>query len=330
MNVKITIAVPVYGVETRIERCAVSLFEQTYDNIEYIFINDCTPDNSIDILKETIERYPERKGNVIIHSHSQNEGLASSRNSAIRIATGDYIMHVDSDDFIDKKTVELCVEKQKEGNYDIVSYGIVGHKGHYLDHWHKPHIDSVQGLTCAALARRYPVNLASTMIKLSLYKENNIVAIKGINMSEDYQVMPKLFYYARSVAWIDDYLYHYDCTNENSYTASVMSEKEKQVWVTIDELTRFFRDKGDSYLKSLEDGKISIYIDQKIKAGINCDATFLKEIIFRINKTDRRSWKKVPFPYRLILMIDNLMILRYYILFSVKIKNLIKIVCHRS
>ena len=55
---KVSILVPVYGVEKYIEKCAVSLFEQSYEDIEYIFVNDCTPDRSIEVLRGTIARYP--------------------------------------------------------------------------------------------------------------------------------------------------------------------------------------------------------------------------------------------------------------------------------
>lgn len=65
----VSICVPIYGVEKYIERCAISLFEQTYKNIEYIFVNDCTQDNSIDVLKSIIEKYPVRKNCVRIINH---------------------------------------------------------------------------------------------------------------------------------------------------------------------------------------------------------------------------------------------------------------------
>ena len=58
---KVSMLIPIYGVEKFIERCAVSLFEQTYQNIEYIFVNDCTKDNSVVILKNVMERYPQRR-----------------------------------------------------------------------------------------------------------------------------------------------------------------------------------------------------------------------------------------------------------------------------
>ena len=62
MNV--TILVPVYGVERYIKECAESLFGQTYKDIEYVFCDDCTPDKSIEVLKEVVARYPERKEHV--------------------------------------------------------------------------------------------------------------------------------------------------------------------------------------------------------------------------------------------------------------------------
>ena len=64
MGYKVSILVPIYGVEKYIERCARSLFEQTYHNIEYVFVNDCTKDNSIDILLAVLAQYPNRKGQV--------------------------------------------------------------------------------------------------------------------------------------------------------------------------------------------------------------------------------------------------------------------------
>ena len=77
----VSICVPVYGVETYIEQCAISLFEQTYQNIEYIFVNDCTPDKSIEILKSVINRYPNKKSSIHILSHEKNKGLGAARNS---------------------------------------------------------------------------------------------------------------------------------------------------------------------------------------------------------------------------------------------------------
>ena len=71
-NPKVSILVPIYGTEKYIEKCARTLFEQTYDNIEYIFVNDCTKDASVEILKKTIEDYPQRQSQISIISHETN------------------------------------------------------------------------------------------------------------------------------------------------------------------------------------------------------------------------------------------------------------------
>ena len=96
---RVSIIVPVYKVAAFITECANSLFSQTYENIEFIFIDDCTPDNSIEILQESIKLYPNRKSQTTIISQEKNQGQAAARNKGIEIASGDYITFVDSDDF---------------------------------------------------------------------------------------------------------------------------------------------------------------------------------------------------------------------------------------
>lgn len=106
--------VPIYGVEKYIERCARSLFEQTYENLEYIFVDDCTPDKSIEILERVMEDYPNRKEQVRIIRHEHNRGLAAARNTALDAATSPFITHVDSDDYLSLDAIRLFVEKQME------------------------------------------------------------------------------------------------------------------------------------------------------------------------------------------------------------------------
>ena len=76
---KVSVLVPVYGVEKYIERCAVSLFEQTHRDMEYVFVNDCTPDRSISILRSVIERYPDRAPQVRIIDNEVNRGVGATR-----------------------------------------------------------------------------------------------------------------------------------------------------------------------------------------------------------------------------------------------------------
>ncbi len=120
---KVSILVPIYNVEKYIERCAVSLFEQTYDNIEYIFIDDKGTDNSIQILEAVIKRYPNRQNNIKVIDHVVNKGLAVARNTALTNAEGRFVIHVDSDDYVEKDMVERCISCQSQDNSDIVLFG---------------------------------------------------------------------------------------------------------------------------------------------------------------------------------------------------------------
>lgn len=117
---KVSVIVPVYGVEKYIERCARSLFEQTLDDIEYLFIDDCTPDRSIEILKSVLEEYPNRKSQVIIHRMEQNSGQAAVRKWGMLNATGDYVIHCDSDDWVDATMYEKLYNKAEENDSDVV------------------------------------------------------------------------------------------------------------------------------------------------------------------------------------------------------------------
>ena len=120
-NPLVSILVPVYNVEQYIERCARSLFEQTYDNLEYIFVDDCTPDKSIQILERVLAEYPQRREQTKIIHHDRNRGLAAARNTAVENCSGVFLTHVDSDDWIEFNAVELLVNKQQENDADIVS-----------------------------------------------------------------------------------------------------------------------------------------------------------------------------------------------------------------
>lgn len=91
-NVKVSILVPFYNVEKYVGKCVESLFKQTYKNIEYIFVNDCSPDDSLEVIEKSIETYGVKEKCHII-SHKKNMGICTSRNDCLDNATGDYILY---------------------------------------------------------------------------------------------------------------------------------------------------------------------------------------------------------------------------------------------
>ena len=116
----VSVIIPVYKTEEYIEKCADSLFKQTLDNIEYIFIDDNSPDRSIDLLTNVLECFPKRKGQVRIIRHTANTGVSYVRNEGLYIANGEYIIYCDSDDYVDIEMYEKLYSKAKENNADIV------------------------------------------------------------------------------------------------------------------------------------------------------------------------------------------------------------------
>ena len=116
----VSVLVPVYNVSKYIERCAHSLFQQTFDDIEYVFVNDCSPDDSIKKLQKVIEQYPNRKKRVQIIHHDKNRGASVSRNTCLENSTGKYIQFIDSDDWIESDMIETMYNKAETESADIV------------------------------------------------------------------------------------------------------------------------------------------------------------------------------------------------------------------
>lgn len=117
---KISVVIPVYGVESYIERCVHSLMTQTMDCAEYIFIDDCTPDKSIDIINDVVAQYPNRANNVVVVHNKRNMGQAKTRRKGIMMAKGEYIIHCDPDDWVEQNWLESLYLEAKNTRADIV------------------------------------------------------------------------------------------------------------------------------------------------------------------------------------------------------------------
>lgn len=217
---KVSILVPFYGVEQYIVRCARSLLEQTYQNIEYVFVNDCSPDRSLELLIDVVEDYPQRKDVVKVVCHDKNRGLAAARNTAIDYATGDFVCHVDSDDWIDPQMVECLVGRQLETNADIVSCDAVIHDPTGERIWEEPEYASKDEMMQSILQLTLDHVIWRRLIRVSLYRENDIRTVEGFNIGEDHYTLPRLLYFADSFAKCNRALYHYNCLNGQSYMQS--------------------------------------------------------------------------------------------------------------
>lgn len=115
----VSIGMPVYNVEPFIEKSALSVLNQTYNNIEILIVDDCGSDNSIDIAKRLQVEHPRGSQIKIIHHH-ENKGLGEARNSAINHAAGKYLYFIDSDDYIEPDTIKIMVLEAEKHHADVV------------------------------------------------------------------------------------------------------------------------------------------------------------------------------------------------------------------
>lgn len=205
---KVSVIIPVYGVEKYIERCARSLFEQTLDDIEYLFIDDCTPDKSIDVLKRVLEDYQQRKSQVTIHRMEKNSGQAAVRNWGMQHVTGEYYIHCDSDDWVETDMYQLLYEQAKCNNADISICDFV--EGNEEDNKIFKGCKSTDKfqLISDLCSMQTSWSACNKLVKTSLLHHYDIVYPNG-NMGEDMAVVLQLMLYVEKIAYVPKPLYHY-------------------------------------------------------------------------------------------------------------------------
>lgn len=263
MNYKVSILVPVYGVEKYIEKCARSLFEQDYDNLEYVFVDDCTLDNSIQLLEKTLCDYPRRREQVRIVKHEKNRGLGAARNTAVHNATGSFIMHCDSDDWMDTRAVSLLVERQLATDADIVSGKAIMVTKQSRKEIEEPPYGDREELLINLLGSNYSLShtLWRRLIRASLYHNHHIEVCEGLDMGEGGQVTAKLVYFATNIARINKVVYYYNCENSTSYCRRFETNKDLwQQYLNSYEILRvFFEDKEKKYYIAASENVIYEY-----------------------------------------------------------------------
>ena len=210
---KVSVIVPVYGVERYIERCARSLFMQTLDEIEFVFIDDCTQDCSIEILKSVIEefrlRFAEKKNEVRIVRMPTNSGQAAVRRHGIQLAKGGYIIHCDSDDWVDVDMYRIMYEKAISEQSDIVVCNYTETDGNdYIKPRINPSFKDKQDFLGKIISHEISPCVWNKLVKRSLYFKNSIVYPNG-NMGEDIALMIQLVFYSSKITPVENCLYNY-------------------------------------------------------------------------------------------------------------------------
>ena len=214
---KVSVIIPVYGVEKYIERCARSLFEQTLDDIEYIFVDDCSPDKSIVVLENIIKEYQSRLSKehkfVRIEKMPQNSGLPNVRRYGIQQATGDYIAHCDSDDWVETDMYQQMYNEAKSNDSDVVVCDYIMTNGtSVIKKINACHAKSPKQLIKNCLFQRDPWSLCNKLFKRKAYY--NIEYPKGA-MGEDMVATIQLLWNCKTLSYINKPYYQYFYNSES-------------------------------------------------------------------------------------------------------------------
>ena len=260
MTPLVSILVPVYRVSAYIERCAHSLFGQTFQDVEYVFVDDATPDDSMEKLAKVVACYPHRKEQVKIVHHSVNKGLACARNTAVAHACGVYLLQVDSDDYVEIDMVELLYHKAIETEADIVVcdfYRVCKGVQNVVtdavyddpDKNRSSIIASVQSCAC----------VWNKLIKRDLYNKCHRLPL-GMDYCEDRFIVVQLYFLTGKIAKINTPLYHYTTTNAASITAQHRTRKHfENTFQCWDFLSAFLLEQGAS------EAEVNLLALEKIK-----------------------------------------------------------------
>lgn len=256
---KVTILVPIYNVEQHIGQCATSLFAQTYPDIEYVFIDDCTPDASIDVLKGVIARYPERQPYIRIIHNDVNSGIGAVRAKALQEVNGQFFTFVDSDDVLPDDAIATLVTAMEKCDADIIDGAYCELKGdNNLSQPILPSHASPKRYWRMAMCQ----NKVSNRVWGRLYKRSVIDMLPdmftpGIDYSEDYCAGARLSALTTR-AWTDTVVYHYRIDNQQSYTKQISNANTMSYLRSNRKVLSFYHKRGHLPF-SLEMGMLNAY-----------------------------------------------------------------------
>ena len=227
MRPSVSVIVLVYGVEEYIEKCARSLFGQTMEDLEFIIVDDCTPDRSMEILYSVLEDYPRRKDQVKVIHNEVNRGQAYSRRVGVEAATGEYIIHCDSDDWVDPEMYAKMYAKAKDEHLDmVICQKLVVERGQMYVFPDKLGAEDTLG---ALIRQDILDHLPDKLVTRKAYDAGIIYPVR--NMSEDSAILIQLATSCHSFGYLYEPLYYYNyregSTSHSEYDeGKVCAQKE--------------------------------------------------------------------------------------------------------
>ena len=303
-NMKVSIVIPVYNAELYLEQCVRSLMMQTHQNIEYLFVDDASSDNSIHLLKSLIDQYSSRKDQCVIFENKENKGVAFCRRIGMKNATGDFIIQVDSDDYVALDFIEKMLKKALETQSDVV---ICNFSKVYKN---KIKVNSsFQELERSGLIKNLLIGTAhnalwNKLVRRSIIVDENLYPDDSFRLLEDKSITFRIIYFANKVAFINESLYFYR-KRENSLTdinQRVLMPMLKSLLVLVDDFFKI-HPSDETIDSGIDTFKVGVAASLLIYKPDDEDLpTLLKEIPISLIKTNNY----IPIYYKVALYAKKL------------------------
>lgn len=218
---KVSIIIPVYNTEQFIGRSLKSLLDQTFEDIEYIIVDDCSSDRSIEIVGDLLDNYPHRKDQVKLVRLPNNRGSAFARLVGVENATGEFIIHIDSDDYCELNMIDELYAYAITTNADIVAcdFYITSNGTDTVSLQRLPLERNV--MLAAFLSGALFSSLCNKLIRLDLYHSHRECFHEGVNMCEDQLAVLELIANAKTVVYLNRPYLHYVQSNASSITKTI-------------------------------------------------------------------------------------------------------------
>lgn len=297
-KVKVSVIVPVYGVKDFVGRCARSLMEQTLQHgVEFIFVDDCSVDGSAVELQIAVEAYPDRKEQVRIVRHEINRGLPAARNTGLALANGEFVLHVDADDYVDPEMLSKLVTKEEFTSADVVWCDFyMGSENHERYMRARDYKSAEELVKRGFLSGDMKYNVWNKLVRRSLF--DGIQFPNGHSMGEDMTMIP-VCARAKKVAYVPEPLYHYSVANQGAMSHTFGERQISDVLFnaerTIQMLNQEYPGKYDEYIPIFQQGvKLPL-----LHTGLKEDFQRWRSIF---PESDSSIWKNRELPFRTRLL----------------------------
>lgn len=319
---KVSIIVPVYNVEKYIYRCIESVASQSYNDIECIIVNDCTPDASCDIAKDFIQNY-EGPISFSLIEHDHNQGLSAARNTGIKQSTGDYIFFLDSDDILPDDAISdlVTVAEQNSCPEIVMGYTLgVDANGNSVEVASRQSqvtsYESNEELFHAYLSGNYYVIACNKLIRRDIFDKHKTFFREGIT-HEDVMWSFEVSTYVQRVIACDKVTYLYYLGDTNSISRSRLSEKRVKDSLFI------LKKKAEYIGRTCDDGALAIHIKNDARSLIyvlvrqKFGRKFVKECIDDVTKLEqypsiRNANCTIPWYRKVVYRMSQLYTLSYF------------------